>query len=82
MLVAKLRVPEAVIPADAHDSAVVSLKLVLVVGKVGGFKRAMGRVVLGIKKENQLLLADVLRQVDLFHVGIGQYERGCNLSRL
>ena len=42
------------------------------VAEIGGLERATRRVVTGIEIEHHILLADLRREVENFHVGIRQ----------
>ena len=57
-------------------------ELILVVGEIGRDQGAAGRAVLRIEVKHDVLLPLERRQVDGLHVGVGQLERRCSLSRL
>src|SRR6266571_2940289 len=62
--------------------AVVAGKLVFVVGEIRRFQRAVGRAVLGIEIEHDVLLAPELAELDRFHVRVGKREKRRRLPRL
>src|SRR5438034_8825082 len=56
VLVPETGVAKAIVRTHSDHHAVVARKLVFVVGEIGGFKRTVGRAVLGIEIEYDVLL--------------------------
>ena len=55
-------------------------KLVLVVREIRGFERAGRCVVSRVKKQDDILVAAKLGNVDVLHIRIGEDEHRCRLS--
>src|SRR6266581_912228 len=82
VLVPETGVAEAIVRTHPEHHAVVARKLVFVVGEIGGLQRAVGRAVLGIEIEHDVLLATELAEVHGFHVRVGKREERRRLPRL
>src|SRR5438067_2945107 len=80
--VAEIGVRQAIVARDAEHHAVVLNKLLFVVGEISRDQGAAGRAVARIEVEHHVLLALERRQRDGLHVGVGQLEGRCGLSRL
>ena len=80
MFIAKLCMFYAFITADANDDARMTQKLVFVIGKIGRFQRADRRIDSGVKKEDKVILAMKLGNIDGLHIRIGEDEHRCHLS--
>src|SRR5207247_554051 len=82
VLVPETGVAKAIVRTHSEHHAVVARKLVFVVGEIGGFQRAVGRAVLGIEIEYDVLLAPELAEVHGFHVRVGKREKRRRLTWL
>src|SRR5438067_2508817 len=80
--VAEIGVRQAIVARDAEHHAVVLNKLLFVVGEIGRYQGAAGGAVARIEVQHHVLLALERRQRDGLHVGVGQLEGRCGLSRL
>ncbi len=72
MLVAEIRVREAIVTRDAEDDAVEPGKFAFMVRKIGGLQRAIGRAVTRIEKQHRILPAAQGREIEPFHISVRQ----------
>jgi 50S ribosomal protein L16 3-hydroxylase len=80
MGIAKIRVAQAIVGADADHHAIDARKILVVIGKIGGLLGADRRAIARVEKQDHRFLAAELRQIHGCHVGIGQREQRCRLT--
>lgn len=82
VLVAKIRMGETFVPADAEHDTVTAAELFIEFTEFDGLRGTTGRVVLGIEIEHEQVLSELFTKIEQIQIGIRQFKKRSGLSCL